>query len=143
DQRFVVVNDGRQDRKVAPQRHGIQRHHGFGGPVHDGSPGWGPEGFGPEPFSPLTGECSACCTTRHESKQHFCRFGVKRAWNSSSICWALKFLISSTVLPSMFSISIDADAWLMQQPSPSNHACLTTPSLSICSSTCTTSPHSG
>ena len=61
----------------------------------------------------------AACNTRQGSRQHFCRLGVSRAPNSSSMSAAVNFLTSSTRLPSNFSTIIEAAAWLMQQPSPS------------------------
>ena len=56
---------------------------------------------------------------------------------------AVNFLTSSIGLPSNFSTSIDAAAWLMQQPSPLKYTSLSVPWSSICSSRRITSPHSG
>ena len=60
----------------------------------------------------------ADCNTRQQSRQHFCRLAVSRAPNNSSMSSAVNCLTSSTRFPSNFSTSIEAAAWLMQQPSP-------------------------
>ena len=64
----------------------------------------------------------ADCSTRQGSKQHFCRLGVSLAPNNSSICSAANCFTSSTVRPQVHSVNSEADAWLMQQPSPANQA---------------------
>ena len=85
----------------------------------------------------------ADCSTRQGSRQHFCRLGVRRTPNSSSMSLAVNFLTSSTVRPSNFSAIIEAAAWLMQQPSPSKKTSRRVPPSSICNSMRTTSPQSG
>ena len=40
----------------------------------------------------------AACNTRHDNRQHFCRLGVSRTPNRSSMSLAVNFLTSSTRL---------------------------------------------
>ena len=70
------------------------------------------------------GENTAACSTRHDSRQHFWRLGVSRAPNSSQHVLGREALdIVHRAGPRCARISIEAAAWLMQQPSPSNQAC--------------------
>ena len=85
----------------------------------------------------------ADCNTRQGSRQHFCRFGVRRTPNSCNMSLAVNFLTSSIVRPSNFSAIIEAAAWLMQQPSPSKNTSRRAPPSSICNSMRTTSPQRG
>ena len=71
----------------------------------------------------------ADCKTRQGSRQHFCRLGVRRTPNRSSMSLAVNVLTSSIVRPSNFSTIIEAAAWLMQQPSPSKKTSRRVPSI--------------
>ncbi len=134
DQRLVAVDHRRQDGEIRAEHLRIEGQSvsmaatrrfppaASAGPRRIGDRS-GPAGVAcADADADPTGECTAACTTRQDSRQHFWRLGVSRAPNKANMSWAVNCLRSSTVMPSIFSISIDAEAWLMQQPSPSNQA---------------------
>lgn len=82
------------------------------GSDHDSSLRLGPLKLGPSKSSSLgsMGECTALCRMRHDNRQHFWRLGASLGPNNASILSAENSCSSSSVLPSMASISMDADA---------------------------------